>query len=133
MNEEKDNTLKALIERFGENVKMLLSFQASLTFARAKFLTRKGVSEIQFALLVQLATEYDYLTMTEISKTVGHSTAAATGLVDRLEKLGYVQRLHASDDRRKVMVQVTRKALDLINEVVVITAELLKKMNSEAE
>ena len=42
------------------------------------------------------------------------STAAATGLVDRLEKLGYVQRLHASDDRRKVMVQITRKGIDLV-------------------
>ena len=34
--------------------------------------------------------------------------------VDRLEKLGYVQRLHAADDRRKVMVQITRKGIDLV-------------------
>ena len=52
--------------------------------------------------------------MTEISNKMGHSTAAATGLVDRLEKLGYVQRLHAADDRRKVMVQITRKGIDLV-------------------
>ena len=45
---------------------------------------------------------------------MGHSTAAATGLVDRLEKLGYVQRLHAAEDRRKVMVQITRKGLELV-------------------
>ena len=45
------------------------------------------------------------------------STAAATGLVDRLEKLGYVQRLHASDDRRKVMVQITRKGIDLVDKM----------------
>ena len=48
---------------------------------------------------------------------MGHSTAAATGLVDRLEKLGYVQRLHASDDRRKVMVQITRKGIDLVDKM----------------
>lgn len=52
--------------------------------------------------------------MTEISKKMGHSTAAATTLVDKLEKLGYVQRLHASDDRRKVMVQITRKGIGLV-------------------
>ena len=52
--------------------------------------------------------------MTDISKKMGHSTAAATGLVDRLEKLGYVQRLHASDDRRKVMVQITRKGIEMV-------------------
>ncbi|MDF1657085.1 MAG: MarR family transcriptional regulator, partial [Verrucomicrobiales bacterium] len=49
-----------------------------------------------------------------ISKKMGHSTAAATGLVDRLEKLGYVQRLHAADDRRKVMVQITRKGIEMV-------------------
>ncbi len=53
--------------------------------------------------------------MTDISKKMGHSTAAATGLVDRLEKLGYVQRLHAADDRRKVMVQITRKGIEMVS------------------
>ena len=37
--------------------------------------------------------------------------------MDRLEKLGYVQRLHASDDRRKVMVQITRKGIDLVDKM----------------
>jgi DNA-binding MarR family transcriptional regulator len=35
--------------------------------------------------------------------------------VDRLEKLGYVQRLHAADDRRKVMVQITRKGIEMVS------------------
>jgi DNA-binding MarR family transcriptional regulator len=46
---------------------------------------------------------------------MGHSTAAATGLVDRLEKLGYMERSHAIDDRRKVMVRVSSKGLDLVS------------------
>jgi DNA-binding MarR family transcriptional regulator len=46
---------------------------------------------------------------------MGHSTAAATGLVDRLEKLGYVQRLHAQDDRRKVMVQLTKRGHEIMS------------------
>jgi predicted transcriptional regulator len=33
--------------------------------------------------------------MTEIASRMGHTTAAATGLVDRLEKLGLVRRVHA--------------------------------------
>ena len=55
--------------------------------------------------------------MTDISRKMGHSTAAATGLVDRLEKLGYVQRLHAADDRRKVMVQITIKGIQLVQQL----------------
>ena len=53
--------------------------------------------------------------MTDIARKMGHSTAAATGLVDRLEKLGYMERTHAIDDRRKVMVRVTSKGLDLVS------------------
>ena len=87
--------------------------QRSFLLNLSKELHRGNISFAQFFLLGYLANE-DFLTMTDIAKKMGHSTAAATGLVDRLEKLGYVQRLHASDDRRKVMVQITRKGIDLV-------------------
>jgi DNA-binding MarR family transcriptional regulator len=90
--------------------------QRSFLLNLSKELNKGNVSFAQFFLLGYLAKE-DYLTMTDISKKMGHSTAAATGLVDRLEKLGYVQRLHASDDRRKVMVQVTRKGIELVEKM----------------
>ena len=55
--------------------------------------------------------------MSGIALKMGHTTAAATGLVDRLEKLGYVQRSHALDDRRKVMVKITQKGSGLVAEI----------------
>jgi DNA-binding MarR family transcriptional regulator len=88
--------------------------QRSFLLDLSKELNEGNVSYAQFFLLGYLANE-DYLTMTDISKKMGHSTAAATGLVDRLEKLGYVQRLHAADDRRKVMVQITRKGIEMVS------------------
>jgi DNA-binding MarR family transcriptional regulator len=87
--------------------------QRSFLLDLSKELNKGNISYAQFFLLGYLANE-DYLTMTDISKKMGHSTAAATGLVDRLEKLGYVQRLHAADDRRKVMVQITRKGIEMV-------------------
>lgn len=87
--------------------------QRSFLLDLSEELNKGNISYAQFFLLGYLAKE-DYLTMTDISKKMGHSTAAATGLVDRLEKLGYVQRLHAAEDRRKVMVQITRKGLELV-------------------
>ena len=53
--------------------------------------------------------------MTDIARKMGHSTAAATGLVDRLEKLGYMERTHAIDDRRKVLVRITSRGLELVS------------------
>ena len=100
-----------------KNVDRLADFimftQRSFLLDLSKELNKGNISYAQFFLLGYLANE-DYLTMTDISKKMGHSTAAATGLVDRLEKLGYVQRLHAADDRRKVMVQITKKGSELV-------------------
>lgn len=108
------------------NVDRLADFimfaQRSFLLDLSKELNKGNISYAQFFLLGYLANE-DYLTMTDISKKMGHSTAAATGLVDRLEKLGYVQRLHAADDRRKVMVQITRKGIELVNRLRNIIAE----------
>ena len=100
----------------GRLADFIMFTQRSFLLNLSKELNKGSVSFAQFFLLGYLAKE-DYLTMTDISKKMGHSTAAATGLVDRLEKLGYVQRLHASDDRRKVMVQITRKGIDLVEKM----------------
>jgi len=76
-------------------------------------LSKGNVSFSQFFLLAYLSSE-EYLTMSDIAKKMGHSTAAATGLVDRLESLGYVERVHAAEDRRKIMVRITTKGVELV-------------------
>jgi len=48
---------------------------------------------------------------------MGQTTAATTGLVDRLEKQGYVERSHALDDRRKIMVKITPNGSGLVGEI----------------
>ncbi len=75
-----------------------------------------NVSFSQFFVLNYLANE-EYITLTDIAKKMGHSTSAATELVDKLEKLGFVERVHSSSDRRKIYVQVTPKGIDFIAEM----------------
>ncbi len=105
--------------------------QRSFLLDLSEELNKGSISYAQFFLLGYLAKE-DFLTMTDISKKMGHSTAAATGLVDRLEKLGYVQRLHAAEDRRKVMVQITRKGLELVTRLRdVIASNISDAMSSD--
>lgn len=79
-------------------------------------LNKGNISFPQFFLLTYLSSE-EYLTMSDIAKKMGHSTAAATGLVDRLEKLTYVERTHASEDRRKIMVRITAKGVELVSKM----------------
>lgn len=76
-------------------------------------LNEVNVSFPQFFLLAYLSSE-DHLSMTDIAKKMGHSTGAATGLVDRLERMGFVQRFHAAEDRRKINVRIAQKGTELV-------------------
>ena len=97
-------------------------------------LNKGNVSFPQFFLLTYLSSE-EYLTMSDIAKKMGHSTAAATGLVDRLEKLSYVERTHASEDRRKIMVRITSKGVELVSkmrtEIATDLASILADMDED--
>jgi len=85
---------------------------------------RGGVSFAQFYLMSYLAaSRVRELSMTDIARKTGHSTASATGSVDRLEKMEYVERFHALDDRRKVLVRLTTKGLEFIGKITAVLTE----------
>ena len=68
--------------------------------------------------------------MSAIAQKMGHTTAAASGLVDRLENLGYVMRSVARDDRRKVMVCITPEGSALVRRIrEEIVGNLMKVLN----
>jgi DNA-binding MarR family transcriptional regulator len=92
------------------------ALQRGFVLNLSRQLARGNVSFPQYFLLGFLSQQ-DFLTMSEIANRMGHTTAAATGLVDRLEKLGLVQRRHAVEDRRKIEVQITSRGLTLVSEV----------------
>jgi DNA-binding MarR family transcriptional regulator len=92
----------------------ILFSQREFLLNLSRELNRDNISFAQFFLLGYLATSKE-LTMTDIARKMGHSTAAATGLVDRLEKLGLMERTHAVDDRRKVLVRITSRGIELVS------------------
>ncbi|MDZ4404098.1 MarR family transcriptional regulator [Prosthecobacter sp.] len=92
----------------------ILFSQREFLLNLSRELNRDNISFAQFFLLSYLSTSKE-LTMTDIARKMGHSTAAATGLVDRLEKLGYMERTHAVDDRRKVLVRITSRGIELVS------------------
>lgn len=91
----------------------VLFTQRSCILNLSSELSKDKISFPQFFLLTYLSSE-DYLTMSDIATKMGHSTAAATGLVDRLQVNSYVERVHAVDDRRKIMVRITKQGTKLV-------------------
>ena len=105
---------KPLAKDHAKLADFILFSQREFLLNLSRELNRDNISFAQFFLLGYLATSKE-LTMTDIARKMGHSTAAATGLVDRLEKLGYMERTHAIDDRRKVLVRITSRGLELVS------------------
>ena len=107
------NGTKPLPRDHAKLADFILFSQREFLLNLSRDLNKDNISFAQFFLLSYLSTSKE-LTMTDIARKMGHSTAAATGLVDRLEKLGYMERTHAIDDRRKVLVRITPKGVDLV-------------------
>jgi DNA-binding MarR family transcriptional regulator len=95
---------------------IILEMQRCFVLHLCKELAPGNVSFPQFFLLAAL-DQKEVLTMSAIAQKMGHTTAAASGLVDRLENLGYVVRSSAREDRRKVMVCITEKGSALVRRI----------------
>lgn len=95
---------------------IVLGMQRCFMLHLCKELAPGNVSFPQFFLLTYL-DQKEALTMSAIAQKMGHTTAAASGLVARLENLGYVGRSSAREDRRKVMVCITPKGSALVRRI----------------
>ena len=113
MNPQSTGLSHSEIERLADIIMMM---QRCFVQHLSEELSKGQVSFPQYFLLGHISSS-ESLSMTEIAEKMTHTTAAATGLVDRLANLGYVRRTHASDDRRKVLVRITPKGLDLVGRI----------------
>ena len=95
---------------------IILEMQRCFLLHLSKQLAPGNVSFPQFFLLAYL-DQKEVLTMSAIAQKMGHTTAAASGLVARLENLGYLARSSAPEDRRKVMVCITSKGTALVRRI----------------
>jgi DNA-binding MarR family transcriptional regulator len=95
---------------------IILEMQRCFVLHLCKELAPGNVSFPQFFLLAALDHK-EVLTMSAIAQKMGHTTAAASGLVARLENLGYVVRSSAREDRRKVLVCITEKGSALVRRI----------------
>jgi DNA-binding MarR family transcriptional regulator len=95
---------------------ILLELQRCFVLRLCKELAPGNVSFPQFFLLTYL-DQKEVLTVSAIAQKMEHTNAAASGLVARLENLGYVVRSSAPEDRRKVMVCITPKGSALVRRI----------------
>jgi len=90
-------------------------FQIMKQFPRPKLKQSSvdGLTRSEYELLVMLVMSFDgdkqAFTATEISNMLQITPAGVTHLINPLEKLGYIERLHDKNDRRIVRIGLTDK------------------------
>jgi len=77
----------------------------------------KGKITLPQILILQHLNSQDLVKMTDIANFMKVTTAAATGIINRLVKSGYVLRVLNDQDRRVIKVKITPKGLLLMKKL----------------
>lgn len=67
-------------------------------------------------MLVGILTHKGKMKISDLSEKLGLSNSTVSGIVDRLEKQGLVERIRSTEDRRVVYVDVTKEFRECANE-----------------
>lgn len=112
--EQKHLALIAEAERRGHpstgNLRLcfeVLALAAAIDRDCASRLSPHNLSEGKFVLLFLLHQQPEGLSPHELADRAGVTRATVTGLLDGLERDGFLVRQQSKDDRRKVLVQLT--------------------------
>jgi DNA-binding MarR family transcriptional regulator len=109
-----------------EAVASLRPVVGSLRCAGSQRLVRLGISMTHFNVLT-LRRHHDSMPMSRLAEVIGASMPSATGIVDRMEERGLVERVRVPDDRRIVLVQPTQAGLDLVDEAELIGSDVFRR------
>ena len=102
------------------------SFLGELKCVGSERLLRMGISMAQLHVL-HLLERHGELAMSRLAETLDVSLSAATGLVDRIEERGFVERIRVPSDRRVVLVRITAAGRQLLENVEVLQTEFLSR------
>jgi len=100
--------------------------------AMSERLVRLGISMAQFHIAVTLQRN-GTMPMSRLADLLGISLSNASGLIDRLEERGYVERTRVPEDRRIVLVRVTDTGARLIEENDALSDELMRDVLSRLD
>jgi DNA-binding MarR family transcriptional regulator len=88
---------------------------------------RSGVNFTHFH-IVSLLERHGEMPMSRLADMLDVSDSNASGVVDRLEERGYIERIRVPDDRRVVHVRTTEAGRQMLAEAEVLKDEMVEKV-----
>ena len=109
---------------------IIADFRAAMTAlkcASSERLLRVGISMAQLHILYTLQRTGE-MPMSRLADVLNVSLSNATGLIDRIEERGFVERTRVPEYRRIVLIRVTDAGRRMLDEVDAISTELLRSV-----
>lgn len=100
---------------------------SQLKCATSEKLLRLGVSMAQLHIMYTLQRTGE-MTMSHLAEVLDVSFSNATGLIDRIEERGFIERYRVPTDRRIVLVRVAPAGKTMLGEVDALSDELLRSV-----
>jgi DNA-binding MarR family transcriptional regulator len=96
----------------------------TLRCASSQRLLELGVSMTHFHVL-SLLRHHDAMPVGRLAEILDTSVSGTTGIVDRMEERGLLERTRVADDRRVVLVRLTDTGADLVDQAGLIRSDVL--------
>jgi DNA-binding MarR family transcriptional regulator len=114
---------------------ILADFRASMGELKcmgSERLVRVGISMSQMHVM-HLLDRHGELPMSRLADLLDVSLSAATGLIDRIEERGFVERVRVPTDRRVVLVSITPAGRQMLEEVEVVREGIIRRVLDELD
>jgi DNA-binding MarR family transcriptional regulator len=121
-----------VLARFGQLGRELSTM---IVLFHSRIAEQMGLSGTDHKCLELAMRAKEPLTAGQIAQLSGLSTGAVTGVIDRLERRGFVRRVRDPHDRRKVLVEVAdfdeSRYLHLFQDIIALTGSVLGRFTPE--
>jgi DNA-binding MarR family transcriptional regulator len=105
---------------------------AELKCVGSERLVRLGISMTQLHVMHML-DRHGELPMSRLAEMLDVSLSAATGLVDRIEERGFVERIRVPNDRRIVLVRITIAGRQMLDDVEILREGIIWRVLDELD
>jgi DNA-binding MarR family transcriptional regulator len=109
---------------------IIADFRASMAELKcigSERLVRQGISMTQLHVM-HLLDHHGEMPMSRLAEMLDVSLSNGTGLIDRVEERGFVERIRVPSDRRMVMVRLTPVGRQMLDEIETIREQVLRRV-----
>jgi DNA-binding MarR family transcriptional regulator len=102
-------------------------FTRELRCVGTERLVKAGVSMTNLHVM-GLLSHHGEMPMSKLADLLDVSLSNATGLIDRMEERGFVERIRVPDDRRVVLVRLTHRGASTLEEAEIVRRDLIDRI-----